>query len=118
VTPARRVALVAVAGLLLVQWLWHGATLAACVYALPLLLLALLLASRRPDGWFWAGVLALPYLCHGIAEAWAAPPQRAPAIAEALLAAVLALAVSWDGMRARFAGKRGGDARPGGDANV
>jgi uncharacterized membrane protein len=108
VTIARRAALGALAGLLVVQLLWHGATLVAAVYALPLLLLALLLASRRRDGWFWAGVLALPYLCHGVAEAWAAPADRAPAIAEAVLAGFLALLVSWDGMRARFAAKRGG----------
>ena len=109
-TPARRAALAALLALVAAQWFWHGATLATAVYALPLLLLGLLLASRRPHGWFWAGVLALPYLVHGTVEAFASPAHRAPALAEALFAGALALLVSWDGMRARFAGKRGGGA--------
>ncbi len=109
-TPAHRAAVAALLALVVVQWLWHGVTLAAAVYSLPLLLLGLLLASRRPQGWFWAGVLALPYLVHGTVEAVASPVHRGPALAEALLAAALAVLVSWDGMRARFAGKRGGGA--------
>ena len=109
-TAARRAAVVALLALAATQWLWHGTTLAAAVYSLPLLLLGLLLASRRPNGWFWAGVLALPYLVHGSVEAFASPAHRAPALAEALLAGSLVVAVSWDGMRARFAGKRAGGA--------
>lgn len=109
-TQAHRAAAAALMALVAVQWLWHGATLAAGVYSLPLLLLGLLLASRRPHGWFWVGVLALPYLVHGAVEALASPIHRAPASAEALLAGSLVLLVSWDGMRARFASKRGGGA--------
>jgi uncharacterized membrane protein len=112
-TPARRAAVACIAGLLFVQFAWHGPGpagdwLAAAVYALPLLWLSLLVAARRRGAFFWAGVLALPYLCHGVAEAWAAPADRLPAIAEAVLAAALALCVSWDGLRARRAARRGG----------
>jgi uncharacterized membrane protein len=130
---AHRLALACIAGLLLVQYAWHatgsgGSVLAASVYALPLLWLALLVAARRRGAWFWAGVLALPYLCHGVAEAWASTTQRLPALAEATLATLLAVAVSWDGLRARRAARRaapppaGADAEAGpedrGDANV
>jgi uncharacterized membrane protein len=115
-TPAQRAAVACIAGLVLVQFAWHGPGtggdwLAAAVYALPLLWLALLVAARRRGAFFWAGVLALPYLCHGVAEAWAAPADRLPALAESVLAGALALCVSWDGLRARRAARRaaGGD---------
>ena len=115
-THAQRAAAAALVALVAVQWLWHGATLAAGVYSLPLLLLGLLLASRRSHGWFWVGVLALPYFVHGTVEAFASPAHRAPALAETVLAGSLVLLVSWDGMRARFGGSRGG--KRGGGANV
>ena len=107
---AHRIATAALAALVALQFAWHatGATgwLGAAVYALPLLWVALLVAARRRGAFFWAGVLALPYLCHGVAEAFASPPDRVPAVVEAALAAVLAVAVSWDGLRARGAQRR------------
>ena len=53
--------------------------------------------ARR--GLFWGGVVALPYFCHGVMEAWAAPEVRALAWVELLLAAGIVLAVGIAGLR-------------------
>ncbi|CAN5335006.1 hypothetical protein BH11PSE14_BH11PSE14_13570 [soil metagenome] len=115
-TPARAGALAALAALIGVQWLWQRPALTAAVFSLPLLLVALRLASKRPNSWFWAGLASLPYFCHGIVEAWAMPGVRIPAVAEALLAFALAMLVSWDGMRARFAAKAAAKAAAAGES--
>jgi uncharacterized membrane protein len=122
-SAAHRAAVAALVALFVLQFAWHAPDpragwLGAAVYSLPLLWVGLLVAARRHGAFFWAGVLALPYLCHGIAEAFAVPADRPMAIAEAALAGFLALAVSWDGMRARRAQRRAGkapaaDAQPG-----
>jgi uncharacterized membrane protein len=122
-SAAHRIAVLALVALFAVQFAWHvpdprAGWLGAGVYSLPLLWVGLLVAARRHAAFFWAGVLALPYLCHGIAEAFAVPADRPMAVAEAALAGFLALAVSWDGMRARRAKRRAAtdpaaEARPG-----
>jgi uncharacterized membrane protein len=110
VSRAHRLAVAMLVALVALQFAWHAPQptgwLGAAVYALPLLWVGLLVAARRHGAFFWTGVLALPYFCHGIAEAFAVPPDRWMAVAEALLAGALALAVSWDGLRARRARRR------------
>lgn len=119
-STAHRVAVAALVALLALQFAWHvpdarAGWLGAAVYSLPLLWVALLVAARRHAAFFWTGVIALPYFCHGIAEGFAVPADRRVAVAEAALAGILALAVSWDGMRARRAQRRAA-ARPAPDA--
>jgi uncharacterized membrane protein len=74
--------------------------------SLPLALLGVGLVLGRPSARFWAGVAALFYFCHGIAEAWAIPQSRVEGAAEALLSVALVVASSWDGLQARFGARR------------
>jgi uncharacterized membrane protein len=113
VNGPRRIALGAWALLLALQFVWHGMGLGAAggslvsalVHASPLLVVGALFALRRPGAWTWAGIMALLYFCHGVAEAWATPAERLPAHAEIALSVLLVFSVSWDGMRARFGAK-------------
>ncbi|WP_049621850.1 DUF2069 domain-containing protein [Frateuria defendens] len=76
------------------QLAWHGwlfpptqlpRWLVLAIAAVPLLLP--LAAIRRPRrALLWAGILALFYFSHGVAEAWSTPAERGPAIAEIALA--------------------------------
>ena len=71
--------------------------------ALPPLMLAAAVALRIRGAGFWAGVLALGWFSYGVMEAWTLGGQaRGYALAITMLAVVIVLAVSWDGMRARF----------------
>lgn len=107
----RRIAVIAGVALLCLQLAWHGwlqpperapAWLSAALFSLPILPGLLLSMLRRRSGVFWLGVASLLYFSHGLAEAWAVPATRALAIAEALLACVVIVAGSWEGMTARF----------------
>ena len=100
-----------VAGLLLMQFLWHAWLLpsgpgapwqSALLYSLPLLPGLLLALRSRPSASFWFGVAALFYFCHGVTESWTLPQARVLALVEAGLALLVIFAGSWDGMRARF----------------
>jgi uncharacterized membrane protein len=113
VSAPRRVALGAWSLLLALQLGWHGmgwgggggSAVSALVHALPLLAVGVLFALRRPGAWTWAGIVALLYFCHGVAEAWATPAERVPALVEVALSVLLVFSVSWEGMRARFGAK-------------
>ncbi|NII11579.1 DUF2069 domain-containing protein [Oleiagrimonas sp. C23AA] len=95
-TPRQRRALtlglIAWAALAVLQPLWHGwlappdkAVFGIVVLAtVPLLLPALALRQPR-RALLIAGMLALFYFCHGIADAWSAPQVRALALTEVLL---------------------------------
>lgn len=114
-TPAMRamdsLARICLFGLLLVQPLWHGLALAPLwprwlVVLLAMLPLALPVAGvllGRPRALFWAGLVALGYFCHGVAEAWASPPDRVPAMVQLTLALALVLAVGGGGWLRRRA---------------
>lgn len=93
---ARLAAVVGWAGLALVQLAWHlwllppqhglGAVLVVALLPLALPLLAL----RRPQrALIWAGIVALFYFCHGVAEVWSMPAERMPAIAEIIFSVLL-----------------------------
>lgn len=106
-----RLAAAALAALLALQWLWHAwlappsgppAWLVATLFSLPLLPPAIAFLRARSNAALWAGIVALPYFCHGVAEAWASPAQRALALAETGLALALVLASSWPGLQARL----------------
>ncbi|MDA3914615.1 DUF2069 domain-containing protein [Oleiagrimonas sp.] len=104
-TPRQRMARIAGyagwIGLIVLQPLWHawlvpnphdplGAVLLLAL--LPLLLP--LLAVRRPGrALLWAGIVALFYFCHGVAEAWAIPAERVPAVLEIILSLMLILSL-------------------------
>jgi uncharacterized membrane protein len=104
---ARAVAVAALAGLALLQPLWHALlapparldrNVVTALALAPLLACLLLAWKHRRRGLLWGGVVALPYFCHGVMEAWAAPAVRALALVEvaltlALIAAVGAAAV-------------------------
>lgn len=108
--PPQRIAAAALAGLLGLQWLWHAwlapperapAWAVALLFSLPLLAPAMGFMRRRGSAAMWAGTVALFYFCHGVAEAWASPSQRALALAEVGLALALVFASSWAGLQAR-----------------
>jgi uncharacterized membrane protein len=104
-----RVSIVALFALLLA---WHGVLAPpqeaapwamAAFFALPLLpAFVLALAGHRKAG-FWGALAALLYFSHGVMVAWTTPETRVLGLLEALLAAVLVVSASWDGLRARMA---------------
>lgn len=118
-TPARRLMRVALMGLVLLYGAWFGGTrleaagstappqwAALVVFALPPLLLALMLPRHGARAGFSAGVLALLWFSHGVMVAWTRTPERWPALAEVALALVVVFAASIPGLRSRFAKKR------------
>lgn len=109
---ARHWAAATTLALLLLQWAWHALWLPpqrvapwtmALAFSLPILPSAILWLRRHPRAGFWGAIAALGYFSHGAMEAWANSAARPFALSEALLSAVLIVAASWDGMRARFA---------------
>ena len=85
--------------LALLQVVWHAWLIPpqtlpiAVALAIALLPLALpLLYWRAPQrALLTAGMVALFYFCHGVAEAWAAPQERVLALIEIAFAVVLIL---------------------------
>lgn len=94
---ARLAGFVAWGLLALLQVAWHGWLLppermpTAVALTIALLPLAVpLLYWRRPQrALLVAGMVALFYFCHGVAEAWAVPRERVLACIEVVLAIVL-----------------------------
>jgi uncharacterized membrane protein len=97
VTYTDRIGLGAWAALGLLQIAWHGwlfppqtmpIWLALAITVVPLLLpLSALRKVRR--ALLWTGILSLFYFCHGVAEAWSAPDERAIASLEIVLTLLL-----------------------------
>ncbi|HZX72077.1 MAG TPA: DUF2069 domain-containing protein [Rhodanobacter sp.] len=88
-----RIGLLAWALLLALQLLWHGwlfpaqqlpRWLVLAFTVLPLLLPLFAIRNVR-RALLWVGILSLFYFCHGVAEAWSAPGERALAWAEIVL---------------------------------
>jgi uncharacterized membrane protein len=101
--------------LLGLQVLWHGLLLPpssaprwllVLLFCLPLLPSLLLLLRGKPSAWFWGGVAALFYFCHGITEAWTIEQARTLAVLEIVLSVWIIVAGSWDGMKARFSKRK------------
>lgn len=96
---AQRTGFTAWSLLALLQVVWHAWLIPpqtmpiAVALAIALIPLALpLLYWRTPQrALLAAGMVALFYFCHGVAEAWAAPQERGLAWVEILLAVVLIL---------------------------
>ena len=111
---AWRLAAAATFAMLALQWSWIFGRPAGSMHylawsillSLPLLPPALAFALRRPRAPLWAGIVALFYFCHGIAELRAAPEQAAWATAEIALAMAMVLAGSWPGLRAKLLKRR------------
>ncbi len=78
------------------QWVALG------VFALPPLVLALVLPRPGLRAHFWAGLFALAWFSHGVMVAWSRPPERWFALLEVALALVIVFAASAPGLRARF----------------
>ena len=111
---ANKVAAVAIVALPGLQWLWH-AWLAppqaqpwamALFFSLPILPAVVLLALGHRRAGFWGSLAALVYFSHGVMAAWSDPGVTGLALAQSLLAAVLVVSASWDGVRARFAKRK------------
>jgi uncharacterized membrane protein len=66
-----------------------------------------LLALRDRRAAFFGALAALVLFCHGVMEAWSAPAVRGLALAETALSVVAIVGASLDGLRARFARRRG-----------
>ena len=93
ILPVYRVGLIAWALLLLLQLLWHGwlfppqqlpRWLVLAFTMVPLLLPLLAIRDVR-RALLWVGILSLFYFCHGVAEVWSAPGERALALVEIVL---------------------------------
>ena len=114
-STASRTAALAIVALAALQLAWHGwlappveaAPWALAVFfLLPILpALVLTLLGHRRAG-FWGALAALLYFSHGVMVAWSSPGETALGLVQAALSAVLVVAASWDGMRARFNKKR------------
>ncbi len=74
---------------------------ALLVFVLPPLLLAMLVAWRRRQAAFWAGVLALLWFSHGVMLAWSDPRGRGYAVIVIVLSLVIVFAASLPGLAAR-----------------
>ena len=112
---ADRIAAVAIVAMLALQLAWRlwlapptqaAPWAMALFFSLPILPAVVLLLLRHRRAGFWGALAALLYFCHGVMLAWAEPGVRGLALAETALAAVLVVAASWDGMRARAAARR------------
>ena len=108
-TRARQLGRLGAFALLLLQLTWHigllpatrHRVLVALLYCLPLLPSIALYLMRRPNAQYWAGVAALLYFCHGVAEIWTTPEARPLAWAETALALWIIIVGNWDALRAR-----------------
>jgi uncharacterized membrane protein len=96
-TAIDRLGLATWAALALLQLAWHGwlfpprtvpVWLALALAVVPLLLPLLALRNLR-RALLWTGILSLFYFCHGVAEAWSAPGERALAWLEIVLTVLL-----------------------------
>jgi uncharacterized membrane protein len=96
---AQRIGFAAWAALALLQVVWHAWLLPPARMPIGVALLISLLPLAVPL-LYWraprkalllAGMIGLFYFCHGIAEAWAAPRERALALIEAALVVVLVI---------------------------
>ncbi len=93
-------------------WFAYDGLVPLAVFALPPLLLLLLLRFRPRAARFLAGVLALLWFSHGVMTAWSRPPERGFALAGVALALAVIFAANFTALRARF-GRRRPDPPPG-----
>jgi uncharacterized membrane protein len=108
---ARWISAAALVALLAVQWAWRWqaapstiAWVLPALYSLPLLPPALGFVLRRPRAPLWAGIAALLYFCHGVAEARVSGGPWP--WAEILLSLALVFAAGWPGIAAKIAKRR------------
>jgi uncharacterized membrane protein len=101
--------------LLFLQVLWHAVLapaervpvwLVTSFFALPWLLVSVLVFIKHRTFAFWAGTLALFYFSHGVMEAWTQRDIWLLGMLEAVLCVGLIIGSSWDGMKARFSKKQ------------
>ena len=86
----------ALAGLILLQLLWHGwanpipaqALGDLSLALLPLLPIASAWAFKGKGPWVYGGIAALIYFCHGVMEAVVTPATRVWSVTEVLLCLV------------------------------
>ncbi len=113
-SAASRLAAAAILALFALQLAWHGWLSppakadpwpVAIFFALPILPALVLVLLRHRRAGYWGALAALLYFSHGVMAAWSTPGELWLGLLQAALSAVLVVAASWDGMRARF-GKR------------
>lgn len=109
-----RITAAAIVALFALQLAWHAwlvppvradAWPVAIFFALPMLPALVLLLLRHRRAGYWGALAALLYFSHGVMVAWSSPGELWLGLVQATLSAVLVVAASWEGMRARF-GKR------------
>lgn len=110
----RRLGFAAWAALAVLQIVWHAWLLPPARMPIAVALVIALVPLAIPL-WYWrkpdralllAGMIALFYFCHGVAEAWAAPRERVFAWVELLLAVALVLACAHLPKRRRASGSK------------
>jgi uncharacterized membrane protein len=110
VSGAWRIACAATLGLLALKWAWSWVTGGPHVVALAIVSSLLLLppaiafALRRPRAPLWAGIVALFYFCHGVADARVSTGVW-PWLEMALSLAIV-FAAGWPGIAAKLAKRR------------
>lgn len=88
-------------GLIVLQPVWHlwlardphAPVTAVLLLSLAPLLLPLLAVRRAQRALLWAGIVALFYFSHGVAEAWSVPAERVLALLEIGFSLLLILAL-------------------------
>lgn len=113
-STAKRITAATILSLFALQLAWHGWLSppakadpwpVAIFFALPILPALVLVLLRHRRAGYWGALAALLYFSHGVMAAWSTPGELWLGLLQAALSAVLVVAASWDGMRARF-GKR------------
>ena len=114
-TAAARVASATILALFALQLAWHGWLSppmkaapwpVAAFFALPILPALVLVLIRHRRAGYWGALAALIYFSHGVMAAWSSPGELWLGLAQAALSALLVVAASWDGMKARFSKPR------------
>ncbi|MEF2147729.1 DUF2069 domain-containing protein [Luteimonas sp. FXH3W] len=99
----------ALALLLMAALYWYGTYPdmgAALVFAIPPLLMSILVWIRRPTANLLAGVLALLWFAHSVMTAYVSPQHRVWSLAVAALCVIVIWSVSWVGLKVRRAKRR------------
>jgi hypothetical protein len=105
VSTSWRVAALASFAMFAVLWGWAWpAWVLPTLLSLPMLPPALAFALRRPRAALWAGIAALFYFCHGVAE-WRVSSSAWPML-EIGLSLVIIFAAGWPGIAAKLAKRR------------
>ncbi len=108
---SKRYAILGIFAMLALQIIWYAwlappetfpKSVALSLALAPIAPAAILAFLRRPSAVFWAGVAALLYFCHSIAELWSTPAIWPLALLELGLSLWIIFSGNWDGLQAKL----------------